>query len=35
MFLFFYLPAILPELIFSPLVLKVFGNEIIKKKAVA
>ena len=35
MFLFFYLPAILPELIFSPLLLKVFGNEIIKKKAVA
>jgi hypothetical protein len=35
MFLFFYLPAILPELIFSPLMLKVFGNEIIKKKAVA
>jgi hypothetical protein len=35
MFLFLYLPAILPELIFSPLILKVFGNEIIKKKAVA
>ncbi len=35
MFLFFYLPAILPELIFSPLKLKLFGNEIIKKKAVA
>lgn len=34
MFLFLYLPAILPELIFSPLILKVFGNEIIKKKAV-
>lgn len=32
MFLFFYLPAILPELIFSPLILKVFGNEMIKKK---
>lgn len=35
MLLFFFLPAILPELIFSPLILKVFGNEIIKKKAVA
>lgn len=35
MFLFFYLPAILPELIFSPLILKVFGNKIIIKKAVA
>ncbi len=35
MFLFFYLPAILPGLIFSPLILKVTGNEIIKKKAVA
>src|SRR5690606_1764715 len=35
MFLFFYLPAILSELIFSPLILKIFGNEIIKKKAVA
>lgn len=35
MFGFFYLPAILPELIFSPLMLKVFGNEIIKKKSVA
>jgi hypothetical protein len=35
MFLFFYLPAILPELIFSPLILKATGNEIIKNKAVA
>jgi len=35
MFLFFYLPAILSELIFSPLILKIFGNEIIKKNAVA
>ena len=35
MFLFFYLPAILPELIFSPLILKIFGNKIIKRKAVA
>ena len=35
MFLFFYLPAILPELIFSPLILKVFGNELIKMIAVA
>ncbi len=35
MFLFFYLPAILPELIFSPLMLKLFGNDIIKKKAIA
>ena len=32
MFLFVYLPAVLPELIFSPLILKLFGNEIIKKK---
>jgi predicted tellurium resistance membrane protein TerC len=31
-FLFLYLPAVLPELIFSPLILKLFGNEIIKKK---
>jgi hypothetical protein len=35
MFLFFYLPAILPELIFSPLILKVSGNKIIKKNAIA
>lgn len=32
MFLILYLPAVLPELIFSPLILKLFGNEIIKKK---
>jgi ABC-type sulfate transport system permease component len=32
MFLFIYLPAILPELIFSPLILKLFGNNIIKRK---
>jgi len=32
MFLFICLPAILPELIFSPLILKLFGNNIIKKK---
>jgi len=35
MFLFFYLPAILPELIFSPLILKITGNDILRKKAVA
>lgn len=29
MFLFFFLPAIVPELILSPLILKVFGNEIV------
>ena len=32
MFLFFYLPAVLPELILSPLILKLFGNEIIRRK---
>ncbi|MGK0309106.1 MAG: hypothetical protein ACI8RP_002074 [Urechidicola sp.] len=32
MFLFIYLPAVLPELIFSPLILKLFGNKIIKSK---
>lgn len=32
MFLFFYVPAILPELIFSPLILKLFGNNIFKRK---
>lgn len=32
MFLFFFLPAVLPELIFSPLILKVFGNELVKSK---
>jgi hypothetical protein len=30
MFLFFYLPAVLPELILSPLILKAFANDIIK-----
>ena len=32
MFMFFYLPAILPELILSPIVLKLFNNEIIRIK---
>jgi ABC-type sulfate transport system permease component len=32
MFLFLYLPAVLPELILSPLVLKIFGNQIFKMK---
>jgi len=32
MFLFLYLPAILPELILSPLILKLFGNKIFKIK---
>ncbi len=32
MFLFFYLPAILPELILSPLILKLFKNKIIRIK---
>jgi hypothetical protein len=32
MFLFFYLPAVLPELILSPLILKLFGNEMIKRE---
>lgn len=32
MFLFFFLPAVLSELILSPLVLKLFGNEIFKRK---
>ncbi|MCB0540005.1 MAG: hypothetical protein KDE33_20980 [Bacteroidetes bacterium] len=31
MFLFIYLPAVLPELILSPLILRLFGNEIIKR----
>ncbi len=31
MFLFLYLPAILPELILSPVILKLFGNKIYKK----
>jgi hypothetical protein len=35
MFLFFFLPAFFPELIFSPLMLKLFGNKILKTKAVA
>ena len=32
MFLVFYLPAVLPEMILSPLILKLFGNEIFKRK---
>ncbi len=32
MFLFIYLPAVLPELIFSPLILKLFGNKIYNNK---
>jgi|TARA_B110000114_G_C14926052_1_gene330491 hypothetical protein len=32
MFLFVFLPAVLPELILSPLTLKLFGNKIIKRK---
>jgi len=32
MFLFLYLPAILPELILSPLILKLFGNKIFRVK---
>ena len=32
MFLFFCLPAVLPELILCPLILKVFANDIIKIK---
>lgn len=35
MFFFIYLPAILPELIFCPLILKIFGNEIHRRQAVA
>lgn len=31
MFLFFYLPAILPEMIFSPIILKISGCRIMKK----
>ncbi len=33
MFLFLYLPAVLPELILSPLILKLFGNKIFRIKA--
>jgi len=32
MFLFIFLPAVLPELIFSPLVLMLFGNKLHKIK---
>ncbi len=33
MFLFLYLPGILPELILSPLILKLFGNKIYRIKS--
>lgn len=33
MFMFIFLPAVLPELIFSILMLKLFGNKIIRKKS--
>ncbi len=32
MFLFFFLPAVLPELIFSPIMLKLFGNKLTKRR---
>ncbi len=32
LFLFFFLPAVLPEMILSLLILKLFGNEIFKSK---
>lgn len=35
MFFFIYLPAVLPELVFTPLILKIFRNKISKRKAVA
>ncbi|MGJ3234288.1 hypothetical protein [Marivirga sp.] len=31
MFLFVYLPGLLPELIFTPTILKIFGNDLWKK----
>ena len=31
MFLFVYLPALFPELIFSPIILKIFGNNLLKR----
>jgi len=34
MFLFLFLPALLPELILSPLILKVFGNDLCIRKPV-